>query len=454
MAKLASYVRRGHDGSRRYTPAQILAAARFKAPPRTDGSRGQAALLTYNSAEVLLPALESALKTCSIVGVVDSGSDDRTLELAWALRESNVSIVPVAEADQFIDASDNVVDISCLRSISERPHSYASQASRSSGVDGPRLGVFPHSLYHLIEFEGALPILAQQGVQVVAIIAEDAPPALLARLEWIGLPTIPCAPGIELDALVVQNDWRSDVQALAADIRRRIPDFVLISKVEGIQDFEDLDTGTARNAYRSSDAVLCLGPHDATMLSASHDAIVGSTRLEAIALADLPLLSGRPSYVVNLNFTYGVQDRCAEGWIRDVLRAAARADVSVAVSAHPAQPVLRRQLPITDLPASLALRDSYGLITRFSTLIFEALALGIQSDYFNPHRERAGGFLADHCQVNHHSGWKQLSESIRDRRPTRRPMDDRIQDLAPFISLDKERPAAGRLAAKLMELMG
>jgi hypothetical protein len=391
--------------------------------------------------------------------VVDLNSDDESLAVTATLASSpRVNLVPCPKAADTVDMADacfalrdgQLAETDRLDTglLSELPAAFAHEGSgqASAGV----VSLLPHSHYHLLEFEPAVDLLRGAGVAVHLALADDAPIALRARAAWLGLARLN-APAV-VDALIVQNDWRDDVQALAAKYREATPGFTLISKVEGIQDFADADTGRARRAYRNSDRVLCLGPHDQMALGLESDALVGSTRLEAIALRQSTLVPLGDALVVNLNFTYGVFDRAAEGWLRAVTRAAERAGHTAVVSAHPAQPRLRREVAITSRPATFELGQGRRLVSRFSTLFFEALAWGWPPIYFNPHNEAAGAFLRGEANIEQATSEDELVGALT-RTPAVLSRHSRMAALAPYVSIDSERSAAERLATAILEGM-
>jgi len=176
----------------------------------------------------------------------------------------------------------------------------------------------------------------------------------------------------DLAALVVMTDWES-TRGTIENARRG--GACIIGRVEGAQDFGDADTGKDRQPYRNVDLVLCQGANDAAALADTTHAIVGNSRLQSIL--DGPANSNRSGpIVINSNFSYGVLSEARRPWIDDVLAACRAAGAPFVVSRHPAD------------------RGSM-LITRFSSLGFEALARGVPVIYHNPHGERTAPFDRD-----------------------------------------------------------
>lgn len=195
----------------------------------------------------------------------------------------------------------------------------------------------------------------------------------------------------DLAALVVMTDWES-TRGTIENARRG--GACIIGRVEGAQDFGDADTGKDRQPYRNVDLVLCQGANDAAALADTTHAIVGNSRLQSIL--DGPANSNRSGpIVINSNFSYGVLSEARRPWIDDVLAACRAAGAPFVVSRHPADrgSVPRRHL--TSEPVESLLKSAPMLITRFSSLGFEALARGVPVIYHNPHGERTAPFDRD-----------------------------------------------------------
>lgn len=164
------------------------------------------------------------------------------------------------------------------------------------------------------------------------------------------------------------------------------------AKVEGVQDWHDLDTGRSRNAYLSADVVLCQGDNDVAALSDRRDhlEVVGSDRLQRIWNDDLPH-DRDPSVVANVNFTYGVLTEHRDLWVETVIEAAERAGLPVSLSMHPSETARYPDRAAPD-PLRHLLTVHSIFVSRFSTAIYEAIARGCSCIYYNPHGERVETF--------------------------------------------------------------
>lgn len=99
---------------------------------------------------------------------------------------------------------------------------------------------------------------------------------------------------------------------------------------------------------------------------------------------------GKKLALVNSNFTYGVHEGIRASWIEDVVSACREAGYDYLISQHPRdRGDLRGYNGIRSHAGAVhgQLRSHAVLITRFSSLIHEAVALGRPVIYYNPHGE-------------------------------------------------------------------
>lgn len=192
-------------------------------------------------------------------------------------------------------------------------------------------------------------------------------------------------------ALVVRNDWGPERHLVEAYKSRGLPTF---GWVEGVQDFHDVDTGRSRRPYQTVQTVLTLGDYDAGVLRSQGVADVvpvGSDRLQR--LWDSESQAADIDVLINVNFTYGVLTSARSAWTRGALAAAHQNGLHGVVTRHPADRGWTGRLSERRNEAVDAqLRRSARLVSRFSTLIYDALLLGVECYYFNPHRELVSTF--------------------------------------------------------------
>jgi len=119
---------------------------------------------------------------------------------------------------------------------------------------------------------------------------------------------------------------------------------------------------------------------------------------------ELYFLTGNPRYdkyqptpiinenlvLINVNFTYGIYENIREDWVKSVVNACESEEFDYMITQHPRdQGNLSRYKVIKSDATKIydQLKSSTILITRFSSLIHESLAMGRIVIYFNPHNE-------------------------------------------------------------------
>jgi hypothetical protein len=192
-------------------------------------------------------------------------------------------------------------------------------------------------------------------------------------------------------ALVVMNDWGPTRTLVDESRSSGRPTFGV---VEGVQDFDDVDTGRTREPYRHVDHVLCLGSYDRRRLAECDVTVVGSTRLRSLweAAPASPPPDGHVT--VNSNFTYGVFTDIRRRWLRDAMGSCRTTGIAHSLSRHVAERGTALPYRASKYSVSSLLARSSHLITRFSTLGYEALTRGVEVLYHNPHAEKVETFVA------------------------------------------------------------
>lgn len=253
----------------------------------------------------------------------------------------------------------------------------------------------PTAAYHAEELVPVGIELDRRGHQVTFLTTRAAPQEVNDAMgSWQG-PLFAWPRHFSLvprfDAVVVMNDWGPTRSLVDLARARGVTSF---AKVEGVQDFEDVDTGRVRRPYRQADVVLAQGRNDLEALPGADAHVVGSHRLEAIFRApERSRWNDPPVAVINSNFTYGVLPEVRQWWLDAAIDAAIEAGCRVLVSRHPAELHLPSGHPVAGQPMSRLLETVADvLISRFSTVPFEAMARGVPFVYFNPHKERVPTF--------------------------------------------------------------
>ena len=214
------------------------------------------------------------------------------------------------------------------------------------------------------------------------------------------------------DAFVAMNDWGEPSRAIYHLARvRGVPTF---AKVEGVQDFTDVDTGRIRLPYMAADHVLVQGDNDIAALDRRHLHTVGNANMET-AWNEGPATGERNGEVViNSNFTYGVLTDVRDDYLSQAIEAVLAIGLEPVISQHPADAPLPGALVQyrTDRSMSSMLPACEAVVTRFSTVPFEAIAYGTPFVYFNPHREKVPAFAKPDPSFDHVHTVAELQQAL------------------------------------------
>jgi hypothetical protein len=359
----------------------------------------------------------------------------------------------LAAAGYVIDDIDRPVRVGSGRARRGVPQPAA--ALERSGAAG-RVVLAPLASYHTVELFPLAAELAVAGVDSVVVvpepwIAELAPAILGTDLPVHVLP----APGgwlADAAAVVVMNDWDADLGAIVRTAQGYgVP---TIAKVEGAQDFHDVDVPIDRQAYRHADLILCQGQNDVDALPGIATAVVGSTRLERILAAPPRPVPAHPLVVINVNFTFGVLEDARDRFIETALEGCRLAGIDAVISVHPHQRGDLAGLPLADEPMSRLLGRASILVSRFSTVPFEAMAAGVPFVYHNPHGERVPTFAGGDDAYERSNDASSLAAAIAATLPSVGNARDRAAAFfARQVDIDPATPSERRAAAAVLAAM-
>lgn len=276
----------------------------------------------------------------------------------------------------------------------------------------------PSAGYHVAELWPLAQELRTRGYQVTFLTPRVAPHQVLGALHAVSPeePLFSWPRWFDLvppfRAVVVMNDWGPTRHLVELAQRRAAPSF---GKVEGVQDFNDVDTGRVRHPYRWVDHVLAQGENDADALAGTSATVVGSSRLERLWAG--PERNGwsvtDPVVVVNCNFTFGVLQSERRTWLDAVLDACAGVARPL-ICQHPAEQRLPASYPVTTTPMCELLHHTADvLVSRFSTVPFEAMALGVPFVYHRPASETVATFAHPEGAFAHVEAPDELPAAIR-----------------------------------------
>jgi hypothetical protein len=318
---------------------------------------------------------------------------------------------PLADSPSLAQRLDVVDDV--VAGLSDRPWNPTLLPQKVE--TGGRVLLLPGAAYHLPEMIALAKELTRRGR--ATILGSGIPHfdrnasgmAWYPDVDFVGVDDD--FPVTDLAAVVTMKDWAGYGKVIERARSAGVPTF---AKVEGAQDFEDLENpGEPWHPYRHADVILCQGENDHEALDEMDRVIVGSTRLERLRWAP-PSHPVSPRVVVNYNFSYGVLTDRAREWITSVLKALDQLEMPYVISCHPAVRPPSTRGPVTRIPISRLLPTATILVSRFSTVPFEAMARGIPFVYHNSHGEKMNTFQRPDGAFPITTDSKGLAEAIRD----------------------------------------
>ncbi len=319
------------------------------------------------------------------------------------------------------------------------------------------VALMPAVPYHVEELLPLAEALGRRGVPAAFLVSDHRWEGLRAHLKGAPFPVLRCLPAGDwvrgAAALLTMNDWAEVYRDVV--VRGNEAGVPTFAKVEGVQDFADDDVVWERRAYRTAAHVLGQGPNDAAALAGADVHVVGSTRLERMWLAPPRPAAGADLAVINLNFTYGVLAEARLPWLESALEACAAAGLPHAVSLHPAETDPPPGTPVAREPAADLLERAAVLVSRFSTLPFEAMARGVPFVYHNPHGERVPTFAEPGGAFEVTRTTAELKDALAAAGEWAAGYRERC---APFflrqVDVDPSRPAAERGADAIVAIAG
>lgn len=189
-------------------------------------------------------------------------------------------------------------------------------------------------------------------------------------------------------AFVFMNDLTYTKRLIFENFGFGVPTFGFY---EGINDDWNLDRGGPRMPYRSVDYLLLPGIYQQAFYADRTCIVVGLPNVRR-RLAEPVAPPRRRRAVINVNFTYGVLEDRRDAFVASATEACRSIGLDYVITQHPADKGDLAGHPVARTGVYDLLDENSILISRFSTTILEALAMGRPAVYHNPIGERVPKF--------------------------------------------------------------
>lgn len=240
----------------------------------------------------------------------------------------------------------------------------------------------PSNDSHVQWMEAIAKLLNDTLFMVIPSQKEHAPEAL----QNLEIPFIEYSPNfvssIYPKIMIFGNDW--SLEELLILTQAKLKKIFTVCVQEGSLFYPD-----STKRLSNADCLFALGEKTREYFPHPYTIITGNPKFDQYERMPLPFDT---KVMINLNFTYGVEERNRDAWLADVVSTLEKAGLNHFISAHPRQrvddinvnsPIIRSNAYTTNSQ----LEQSTFLISRFSTLIYEAIAAGRKVIYYNPHDE-------------------------------------------------------------------
>lgn len=350
--------------------------------------------------------LESRLTRVGGLVVTDSISVNPSVAVLHvaesASRSGDAQSREVAVSDARDVRGDAVPPVSNKRAVNVIAISEASAVGKFAGSSSTVDFLFiPHNKYHAETCLHLRSRLSEVGKSAVLLDVRGHYPDEGAYLPRAAMAYVTIAELLGgrcvFRALACMNDWEGKIAAPLVEYANSqgIP---TIGVVEGVNDFNDVDTKRKRRAYRRVRHVLLNGEFDRRYFVGSDQdiSVCGLQRLDGLMERAWNGEDRREGdqriAVANVNFTYGVLGAHRAEWLGDVKAVADEVGIDLTLSVHHAERTAFPGYEVAKDSLYQLLGRCHIFISRFSGAILEALALKANVIYYNPGFEKVDKF--------------------------------------------------------------
>lgn len=227
--------------------------------------------------------------------------------------------------------------------------------------------------------------IARRCAKAVFLLSPAADPSARTALETEGFK--PTAPGHALDSAdlaLVTNDWTPERRAFIRDCRGRgVPTVCL-------QEATNVDFDGPPHRMQWADVPFAQGPHALQYLDRGLYFLTGNPRFDSLRPVPFP---EKPLVLINCNFIFGLSPvEGGRAWLDQVLEAVTALDLPYRITVHPRDDSDLAGLDHVMASGAYKVGDQLGectiLVSRDSSLPYEALMLNRHAIYFDPFHEK------------------------------------------------------------------
>ena len=258
----------------------------------------------------------------------------------------------------------------------------------------------PHKDYHAKTVLYLKEMLEQRGLTYAiadcsALYRDEGVRKVLQEFDvpHISFPQL-CFGDFSPKSIVVFNDWDRVVTRPAMEAAKKAG-IVALAIVEGVQDYDDADTGRVRSAYKTCSHVITPCKFDMKYFDSEVQHVYEGAipRIEKLAAeVELHPYSTMKPIVINSNFSYNVLVNKRDEWVKTAVDACIELELPYVISRHPADMGDFSQYTVTAKTMYDAIWDGSLFISRFGSGIIEAIAMSRPVIYYNPHQEKVDKF--------------------------------------------------------------
>jgi len=196
---------------------------------------------------------------------------------------------------------------------------------------------------------------------------------------------------IQPRVIVFGCDWGGPEQQVIQEAKTLGYPTVCIQ--EGCLDFQDAPVGRMMRA----DYAFLQGPVMRKYLHRENNVLVtGNPKYDSLHESPLP---EKVTVMINCNFAYGIYEEARDQWIQDVVESCRELGLDFFISQHPRDnkifPDEYQVIKSDAFKMHKQLLNTSILVSRFSTVIYEAAMMGREVVYYNPHNEHFKIFKED-----------------------------------------------------------